>query len=125
MSKSVLVVDDNASWRNLCLEIVRGLRLETHLADTGGGALDVLEHHPVDIVLADVRGPGLSGIELLKTIKQKYPETDVVMMADSGTIPGRWRASAQALTTTSPTSANRSKPMTSNTCSNACWKSGI
>jgi len=87
MSKSVLVVDDNASWRDLCLEIVKALRLETHLADSGGRALDILEHHPVDIVLADVRGPGLSGIELLKTIRQNYPETDVVMMADSGTIP--------------------------------------
>jgi DNA-binding NtrC family response regulator len=87
MSKSVLVVDDNASWRDLCMEIVRTLRLETHLADSGRSALDILEHHTVDIVLADVRGPGLSGIELLKTIKQKYPETDVVMMADSGTIP--------------------------------------
>jgi len=87
MSQSVLIVDDNASWRDLCLEIVKGLRLETRLADSGRDALDILENGPVDIVLADVRVPGSSGIELLKTIKQKYPETDVVMMADSGTIP--------------------------------------
>ena len=87
MSNSVLIVDDNASWRALCVDIIRGLRLETQMADSGPGALDILKQHRIEIVLADVRTPGLGGIELLKTIKQKYPETDVVMMADSGSIP--------------------------------------
>jgi two-component system, NtrC family, response regulator AtoC len=83
----VLVVDDEASSRELCGALLRDLGFDIEEAASGARALGVLEASPVDIVLTDVRMPGMSGIELLQAIKQNYPGTEVVIMTGYGTIP--------------------------------------
>lgn len=93
MAASVLVVDDEKSARGVCVEVLRGLGLEVQVAESRAHALAVLEGGQIDVVLADVRMPGLSGIELLRIIKQKFPEIDVVMMTQPGITP----AAAQAI----------------------------
>ncbi len=87
MPQTVLVVDDEPSARDLCSEILKSVGFETEVAESATQALAVLERGQTDIVLTDVRMPGLSGIELLKIIKQKYPETDVVVMTGFGSVP--------------------------------------
>jgi len=88
MSKtSVLIVDDELSSRNLCVEVLEGLGFQTKLAESGTEALSILETSPTDIVLSDVRMPGLTGIELLRAMKEKHPEVDVLIMTGYGTIP--------------------------------------
>src|SRR6266571_4769391 len=87
MPINVLVVDDEQSARDLCVEILKGLGFEIEVADSGTRALAILESGDTDIVLSDVRMPGLNGIELLKIIRQRYPETDVVLMTGHGTVP--------------------------------------
>ncbi len=84
---TVLVVDDEESSRNLCGEVARGLDFEVHSAEDATRALQILQGNQIDIVLSDVRMPGLSGIELLKTIRQEHPEVAVLMMTGYGTIP--------------------------------------
>jgi two-component system response regulator AtoC len=86
MSRNALVVD-TGSMRGTCAEILQTLGFEVRVANSAEGALAILESAQIDIVLADVRAPGASGVELLKGIKRKSPATDVVMMADSGSIP--------------------------------------
>ena len=93
MSISILVVDDEQSARDLCVEILHGIGFKTEAADSGAQALAILEREPVDIVLADVRMPGMNVVELLKIVRQKYSETDVVMMTGFGTI----QASVEAI----------------------------
>jgi len=93
MEIKVLIVDDEQSARDLCLEILDRMGFKTETAESGARALEILEREPVDIVLADVRMPGMNGIELLKIIRQKYPETDAVMMTGFGTI----QASVEAI----------------------------
>ncbi|MHB8655247.1 MAG: sigma-54-dependent transcriptional regulator [Terriglobia bacterium] len=93
MAISVLIVDDEQSARDLCVEILHRMGFKTETAESGARALEVMEREPVDIVLTDVRMPGLDGIELLKILRQKYPETDVVMMTGFGTI----QASVEAI----------------------------
>ncbi len=87
MKKTVLIVDDEQSARDLCVEILKSSNFETEVAESAVRALAILESGQIDIVLTDVRMPGMNGIELLKIIKQKYPETDVVIMTGYGTIP--------------------------------------
>ena len=87
MATTVLVVDDEIRSCELCVELLAGLGLETQVAESGARALALLEDGQIDIVLADVRMPGLSGIDLLKTIKERHPEVDVLVMTGYGTIP--------------------------------------
>jgi len=87
MRRTVLVVDDEPSARDLYQEILEGLGFEAAMAESANRALAVLESGQIDIVLTDVRMPGMSGIELLKIIKQKYPETGVVVMTGFGSVP--------------------------------------
>ena len=93
METKVLIVDDEQSARDLCVEILNRMDFKTETAESAARAQAILERGPVDIVLADVRMPGMNGIELLKIIRQKYPETDVVMMTGFGTI----QASVEAI----------------------------
>jgi len=87
MSKPrILIVDDE---ENLCR--VTQLRLqqagyEVATAHDGESALEMLERTPQDLVITDLRMPGLSGMELLRRIKQAQPETIVVVFTAFGTI---------------------------------------
>jgi DNA-binding NtrC family response regulator len=85
--RSVLIVDDEESARRLCQEALRSGGFRTEVAESAPRALAVLESGPIDIVLTDVRMPGLDGIELLKIIREKYPDTDVVVMTGFGSVP--------------------------------------
>ncbi len=87
MDRSVLIVDDEESARRLCQEILKAAGFLTQTAESAARALQVLESGPVDMVLTDVRMPGLDGIALLKIIREKYPETDVVVMTGYGSVP--------------------------------------
>lgn len=84
MEKTVLIVDDERGIRNvlkICLEDMGYLVQE---AESGNEALQILEKKRFDIVLTDIRMPGMSGISLLKKIKEKTPETEVVMVTGHG-----------------------------------------
>ena len=87
MTTKVLIVDDESSARDMCVEALRTMGLKTEAADLGTRALALLASGRVDIVLTDVRMPGMDGIDLLKIIRQKYPQIDVVIMTGYGTIP--------------------------------------
>lgn len=88
----VLIVDDEESARELCAQILKTLQVETEVVHSATPALAILESGQIDIVLTDVRMPGMNGIELLKIIRQKYPETDVVIMTGFGSIPSAVQA---------------------------------
>src|SRR5947208_16545093 len=86
MGKSGLVVG-TGSRRVTCVDILKALGFDVRVASSAARALALLEAARVDVVLADVAAPGANGVEPLKAVKRKSPGTDVVMMADSGTIP--------------------------------------
>lgn len=76
----VLVVDDQEMVRGMCRQIIESLGFRPILAESGHEALELLDRHPVDIVLADLKMPGMSGIELLDSIKARNPRVEVVIM---------------------------------------------
>jgi two-component system response regulator HydG len=83
---SVLIVDDEDSARNLCSEIASESGLRVRTAATTEHALDILEQFPVDILITDLKVPLLGGLELLKRVRENYPQTMVMVLTQYGTI---------------------------------------
>ncbi len=84
---AMLVVDDDPAIRELCLEALAPEGFEMHEAARAEAALEIISGGRIDIVLTDLNMPGLSGIDLLRRIRQDSPEVDVIMMTGYATIP--------------------------------------
>ena len=76
----ILVVDDDALIRNTLSELLSHEHL-CQTAETAEIALAKLEAQTFDVVLTDISMPGLSGLELLGHVLQKYPETPVIIIS--------------------------------------------
>jgi DNA-binding NtrC family response regulator len=78
--RKILVVDDESS---LLLTLVANLELEGFdvvEADSGEKALALMEGQKFDLVLSDIRMPGMNGVELFRRVRQKDPEMPVLLM---------------------------------------------
>ena len=84
---TILVVDDHAPNRELIRETLDGCGYEIWEAPTAFEALQHLQRQETDLVLTDVRMPGMSGVELLKQLHRNYPDIAVVIMSAFGTVP--------------------------------------
>jgi DNA-binding NtrC family response regulator len=83
---SILVVDDEDSIRNRCVQLLRKRDYNVQGASDGEHALFLIKKNDFSLVIADIRMPGLSGIELLERIKEIRPDTEVVMITGFGTV---------------------------------------
>lgn len=84
--KRILVVDDEENLRRVTQLKLQQAGYEAMTASDGAQALEVLARHPRDLVLTDLKMPGMSGIELLERVKADYPEVVVIMVTAFGTI---------------------------------------
>ncbi len=76
---SLLIVDDEETIRTILRRVMEKQGFTCHLAANGVDALEVLNKHPVDIVLTDVDMPGMGGIELVQLIRAQYSADPMVM----------------------------------------------
>ena len=76
----VLLVDDNASVLRFLASAVASNHCEVKTASTAEQALGLLGDVPFDLVVSDIKMPGLSGLDLLRSIKGKQPATPVVLI---------------------------------------------
>ena len=76
----VLLVDDNASVLRFLASAVASNHCEVKTASTAEQALELLGDVPFDLVVSDIKMPGLSGLDLLRSIKGKQPSTPVVLI---------------------------------------------
>lgn len=76
----ILVVDDNEVVRHSFLRSLTGTHCKVDAAWSGEEALRAMEQQAFDVVLLDLRMPGMGGMEVLKAIKDKWPETEVVVI---------------------------------------------
>ncbi|MGM1049929.1 MAG: response regulator [Bacillota bacterium] len=80
----VLIVDDQNGIRILLMEVFSSEGYETYQAANGKIALDIVRKHEPDLVLLDMKIPGMDGLEILKHIKQMNPNIKVIMMTAYG-----------------------------------------
>lgn len=76
----ILVVDDEEIVRLSLARTLAGQHCNVQAVTNGKDALRLMEQHPFDVVLLDVRMPGLDGMSVLKTIKQNWPESEVIII---------------------------------------------
>lgn len=77
---NVLVVDDEEVVRRGYARTLSGADCEVATAWNGKEALDALEHRPYDVVLLDLRMPEIDGMAVLRTIREKWPDSEVVVI---------------------------------------------
>jgi DNA-binding NtrC family response regulator len=86
MKKRILVVDDE---KNIRLTIARSLESENLVIDqaiSGEEALDSLILHKYDLMILDLRLPGISGLELLEQIRELQASVPTIIISAHGTI---------------------------------------
>jgi DNA-binding response OmpR family regulator len=76
----ILVVDDEGAIRYSVSKTLQRVGYEVDEAATGEEALDMMTKREYDVVLTDIRMPGLTGVELLKRIKDISPDAIVILM---------------------------------------------
>ena len=85
MSK-ILVIDDERSIRNTLKEILEFEKYQVELAEDGYKALEMIKTTNFDVVLCDIKMPGMDGIEVLQKLEELKPDTPVVMISGHGNI---------------------------------------
>ncbi|MFA8438329.1 response regulator [Pueribacillus sp. YX66] len=84
MSKRLLIVDDQYGIRILLREVFAKEGFETYVAETGEEALNIVQNEKPDLVLLDVKIPGMDGLDILKHIKDYDKNIKVMMMTAYG-----------------------------------------
>lgn len=87
MSKgSVLIVDDEEIVRVSCRRILVPEGYEVKSAGSAVEGLAILADGPIDVVLTDLKMPDIDGIEVLRKVKEEWPDIEVIMITGYQTI---------------------------------------
>ena len=76
----ILVVDDEEVVQLSYLRILSGDHCQVQAVRNGHDALQIMAQHPFDVVLLDLRMPGMDGMSTLKGIKANWPESEVIII---------------------------------------------
>ncbi|HEY0263655.1 MAG TPA: sigma-54 dependent transcriptional regulator [Granulicella sp.] len=82
----VLIIDDEASIRESLETLLTLEGFEVTIAVDGASGLDLLSHHPYDLLLLDLALPGESGIDLMPRILEIQPQLPIIMITAYGTV---------------------------------------
>ncbi|PKP53254.1 MAG: DNA-binding response regulator [Bacteroidetes bacterium HGW-Bacteroidetes-1] len=80
----ILVLDDEERFREEISEYLQKRSYEIYLAEKPSVAFSILEANPIDIVILDIKLPEMNGLEVLKIIKSKHSEIEVIMISGHG-----------------------------------------
>lgn len=86
LSGNLLVVDDEEAIRNVLRRLFRNTQIQVFSAGTGEDGIDIIRDNPIDVLLTDLRLPGINGIEVLKEAKKMDPTIEIIIMTAYGTI---------------------------------------
>ncbi len=83
---TILIVDDERGPRE-SLRMILAPTHHVHMARTGSEALDRLEAEPdIDLVTLDLNMPGMSGLEVMRTIRDEHPQIEIIVITGYGTL---------------------------------------
>jgi two-component system response regulator HydG len=83
---TILVVDDEPSILDALQKVLAKENMAVRTASSGQQALEILRTVPVQVMITDLRMPGMTGEDLLKAVKALTPEVEVIMMTAYGTV---------------------------------------
>jgi len=82
----ILLVDDEDDFRTTLANRLRKRKLEVTEAESGRSAINLLKQGAFDVVVLDVRMPGMDGIETLKEVKIIDPQVEVIMLTGHASV---------------------------------------
>ena len=85
MKSNILVVDDEPVARQSLSEILRLEGYAVNSVPNGQAAVEYVRTHPVDLMVVDLRMPGMDGLEVIQVVNQVSPETEVILLTAFGT----------------------------------------
>src|SRR5437016_7309918 len=75
---NLIIVDDERAIREACREVGQSLGFSTFVAESAEHAYRIIDSHGVDVVLLDLKLPGVGGLEALHQIKTRRPDAVIV-----------------------------------------------
>jgi len=88
----IMIIEDDGEMRSLLKDFLEEEGFETDSASNGVDALGRLSKDHFDLVITDIRMPGLTGLDLLPRIRRLKPETPIIVMTAYGSDDVRRRA---------------------------------
>lgn len=82
----VLIVDDEDDFRETIVKRLNARKLQAEGAESGIRALEILKEKQFDIMVLDVKMPGMDGIETLRHVKTVAPDTEVIMLTGHASV---------------------------------------
>ncbi len=82
----ILIVDDEDDFREAIIKRLRARKVDIEGANSGSKALEILSEKDFDVVVLDVKMPGMDGIETLREIKLKKPLVEVIMLTGHASV---------------------------------------
>jgi DNA-binding response OmpR family regulator len=83
---NILVVDDEPIERQTLSDILRLEGYHVAAVATGEAAVDYVRLNPVDLILLDLRMPGMSGLDVIKVVKRTAPEVEIILLTAHGSM---------------------------------------
>lgn len=86
MPGNILFIDDEAQLRKLLTRIISLEGFHVTEADTIKLAVDQLDRHSIDVIICDVKLPDGNGVEFVRSVKNKYPSIEIILLTAFGNI---------------------------------------
>ena len=84
MKSNILIVDDEPVARQSLTDILKLEGYSVMALPNGQAAVEHVRTHPVDLMIVDMRMPGMSGLEVVQVVNQVSPETEVILLTAYG-----------------------------------------
>ena len=89
---TVLVIDDERSFTEEMLELLQKKEYKAFAANTARQGLNILKCREIDLLILDIRLPGVNGLDILKEVKEIYPKLEVIIVSAHGDMESVIRA---------------------------------
>ena len=83
---NLLIVDDEERFLNTTKALLEKQGISTSIAINGYEALKIMEERPADVVIIDVKMPGMDGVEVLTKIKHRFPLVQVILLTGHASV---------------------------------------
>jgi DNA-binding response OmpR family regulator len=95
----IMIIEDDEAMRSLLEDFFEEEGFETDSASNGADALRILSKDHLDLIITDIRMPGLTGLDILPRLRRLKPETSIIVMTAYGSEDVRRRSLDRGATT--------------------------